>query len=103
MHFYSVVAGARMLYFLSMDFLAYCLQKFRFCFFEILFYFLFIHIAMRMFALPRHGVPYIVNMDRNFVLFFWGSTTVQILEPLLRFYCKLSHKIGSRVEISEPQ
>ena len=32
-----------------------------------------------------------------------GSTTVQILELLLRFYSKLWHKIGSRVEISEPQ
>ena len=68
-------------------------------FFEILFYFLFIHIATPIFVLPRHAVPYIVNMDRNFVLFCW----VQILEPLLRFYSKLWHKIGSRVEISEPQ
>ena len=38
-------------------------------FFEILFYFLFIHIATRIFALLRPGVPYIVNIDRNFGLY----------------------------------
>ena len=45
--------------FLSTDYLAYCLQKLRFfCLF-------FNSIATRIFALPHHGVPYIVNMDRN--------------------------------------
>ena len=39
----------------------------------------------------------------KFCIVLLGSTTVQILEPLLRFYSKLWHKIGSRVEISEPQ
>ena len=88
--------------FLSMDFLGDCLQKFHFFFFfEILLYFLFIYIATHIFVLPRHAVPYIVNTDRNFVLYCFvgvyhcanfGTTTT-----------KLWHKIGSRVEISEPQ
>ena len=52
-----------------------------FCFFEILFYFLFIHIATRIFAGARHAVPYIVNMDRNFVMFCWGL-------PLCKFWSR---------------
>ena len=50
-------------------------------FFEILFYFLLIHIVTCIFALPCHGVPYIVNMEQNFVLKI--ATTMQILEFLL--------------------
>ena len=39
----------------------------------------------------------------KFCIVWFGSTTVQILEPFLRFYSKLWHNIGSRVEISELQ
>ena len=46
--------------------------KISFSLFQILFYFLFIHITTHCLALPRRGVSYIANMDRNFVLFGWG-------------------------------
>ena len=45
------------------------------------------------------GALYIVNMEQNYILLYPGLT-LQILE-LLCFY--LWHKLGSRVEISEPQ
>ena len=76
--FYSAVAGAKKLYFCLWTSLLIVYNNFIFIF-EILFYFLFIHIATRIFARPRQAVPYIVNMDRNFVLFCWGL-------PLCKFW-----------------
>ena len=64
--FYSAVVALRSCIFVY-GLLSLLFIKVSFGFFEISFNFLFIHIVTRIFTLPCHGVPCIVNMDRNFV------------------------------------